>query len=84
MSDEIRLTEGLWYVTLAGFRPVGMAAGVKIDINIPADAVRQMMEHGVTGAVAGKNLTVELAGVDLRDNSGPLSLVEVFVTAELS
>jgi hypothetical protein len=80
MTDGMALTKGPWHVQLAGFS-AGKYAGVKIDVRLPADAVRQMIEHGVTGAVVGTNLTVELEGVVLQDESGSLSVVEVVVSA---
>jgi hypothetical protein len=81
MTDGITLTKSPWHVQLAGFSAAGQGAGVKIDIRMPADAVRQMIEHGVTGAVVGTNLTVELEGVVLQDGSTSLSVVEVVVSA---
>ena len=81
MTEGLGLAAGQWQVQLSGFRPPGFDAGVKIDLYLPADALRQLTDHGVTGGVAGANLSVALEGVELRDAMGSLSIAEVVLMA---
>jgi hypothetical protein len=83
MSEGMGLPEGEVAVRLTGFRSAATGrAGVKIDLDLPAAAVRQLLDSGATGAVDGENLRVELEKVELGDGTGPLDVVELLVSLQ--
>lgn len=83
MTEGMPLPEGEVTLRLTGFRSEATGrAGVKIDLDLPEAAVRQLLDSGATGAVGGQNLRVELERVELGDGTGPLDVVELVVSLQ--
>jgi hypothetical protein len=82
VTEGMRLPDCELAVHLRGFRSSIGKAGVKIDIYLPPAALTQLLDHGVTGGVAGSNLRIELEGAEFCDQAGQLSLAEVVILAE--
>ena len=65
------LPAGEVMIQLSGFRVSELdRSGVRLDVFLPEAALRQLVETGMTGAVAGENLRVELVDVEIGDGAG--------------